>query len=71
MVLKNTLGRPWTARRSKQSNVKEINPEYSLEAEAPILWPPDAKSWLTGRDHDAGKKLGQQEKRLTEDEMVG
>ena len=71
MVLKNTLGRPWTARRSKQSNVKEINPEYSLEAEAPILWPPDAKSRLTGKDHDAGKKLGQQEERLREDEMVG
>ena len=71
MVLKNTLGRPWTARRSKQSNVKEINPEYSLEAEAPILWPPDAKSRLTGKDPDAGKKLGQQEERLREDEMVG
>ena len=40
---------PWTARRSNQSIVKEISPEYSLErtdaeAEAPILWPPDAKS---------------------------
>ena len=38
---------PWTARRSNQSVLKEINPEYSLEglvAEAPILWPPDSKS---------------------------
>ena len=40
---------PWTARRSNQSIVKEISPEYSLErtdaeAEAPILWPPDAKN---------------------------
>ena len=37
---------PWTARRSNLSILKEINPEYSLEAEAdtPILWPPDAKS---------------------------
>ena len=40
---------PWTARRSDQSILKEISPEYSLEgtdaeAEAPILWPPDAKS---------------------------
>ena len=42
--------------------LKEINPEYSLErhakAEAPILWPPDAKSWLTGKDPDAGKDWG-------------
>ena len=37
---------PWTARRSNQSILKEISPEYSLdaEAEAPILWPPDAKN---------------------------
>ena len=50
---------PWTARRSNQSVVKEINPEYSLEgdaeAEAPILWPPDARSQLIGKDPDAGK----------------
>ena len=38
-------------------------------AEAPILWPPDAKSWLTGKDPDAGKDWGQ-EKRATEVEMV-
>ena len=55
VVLKKALGRPWTARRSKQSNIKEINPGYSLEAEAPILWPPDAKSWLIGKVCDAGK----------------
>ena len=35
---------PWTAGRSNQSILKEINPEYSLESEAPILWPPDVKS---------------------------
>ena len=40
------------------------------EAEVPILWPPDAKSQLTGKDPDAGKDWGQ-EKRATEDEMVG
>ena len=48
---------PWTARRSNQSILKKINPEYSLtnaEAEAPILWPPDAESQL-GKDRDAGK----------------
>ena len=49
----------WIA-RSNQSILKEINPEYSLEglmleAEAPILWPPDAKSQLIGKDPDAGK----------------
>ena len=42
-----------------------------VEAETPILWPPDAKSWLTGEDPDAGKDSGQEEKGTTEDEMVG
>ena len=46
---------PWTARRSNQSILKEINPEYSLEGEAPILWPPDVKSRLIGKDPDAGE----------------
>ena len=41
------------------------------EAEAPILWPPDVKSWLTGKDPDAGKDGRQEEKGTTEDEMVG
>ena len=41
------------------------------EAETPILWPPDAKSQLTGKDPDAGKDWGQEEKGMTEDEMVG
>ena len=41
------------------------------EAEAPILWPPDAKSLLIGKDPDAGKDWGQVEKGVTEDEMVG
>ena len=42
-----------------------------VEAETPILWPPDAKSWLTGKDPDSGKDWGQEEKRTTEDEMAG
>ena len=41
------------------------------EAEAPILWPPDVKNWLTGKDPDAGKDWSQEEKGTTEDEMVG
>ena len=50
----------WTARRSNQSVLKEINPEYSIgrtdaEAEAPIFWLPDAKSRLFGKDPDTGK----------------
>ena len=52
-----------------------MSPEYSLEgtdseAEAPILWPPDVKNWLIGKDYDAGKDW-RQEKGMTEDEMVG
>ena len=42
-----------------------------VEAETPILWPPDAKSWLIGKDPDAGKDWGQEEKGTTEDEIVG
>ena len=41
-----------------------------VEAETPILWPPDAKSWLIWKDADAGKDWGQEEKGMTEDEMV-
>ena len=67
---------PWTARRSNQSILKEINPEYSLEelmaeAEAPTLWPPDVKSQLIRKDPDAGKDSRQSEKGMTEHEMVG
>ena len=42
-----------------------------VEAETPILWPPDAMSWLIWKDTDAGKDWGQEEKGMTEDEMVG
>ena len=41
-----------------------------VEAENPVLWPPDAKSWLIGKDPDAGKDWGREEKGMTEDEMV-
>ena len=40
------------------------------KAETPILWPPDAKSWLIGKDSDAGRDWGQEEKEMTEDEMA-
>ena len=56
---------PWTARRSNQSILKEINPGISLEAKAetPVLWPPHAKSWLIGKDSDAREGWRQKEKR--------
>ena len=43
----------------------------ATEAEAPILWPPDGKNWLTEKDSDAGQGWRQEEKGLTEDEMDG
>ena len=65
---------PWTARRSNQSILKEISPEYSLEGLilklAPTLCPPDVKTRLIKKDPDAGKGW-RQEKGTTEDEMVG
>ena len=66
----------WTARRSNQSILMEISPEYSLEglnaeAEIPILWPPDAKNLLIGKDPDAGKDLKAGGEGDDRDEMVG
>ena len=43
----------------------------NAEAEAPVIWPPDAKNWLIGKEPDAGKDWRQEEKGTTEDEMVG
>ena len=66
---------PWTARRSNQSILKEISPGISLEGMMlklkPVLWPPDVKSWLIGKDSDAGRDWEQEEKGTTEDEMAG
>ena len=42
-----------------------------FEAETPIFWPPDAKNWLIGKDNDVGKDRRQEEKGMTEDEMIG
>jgi len=61
-----------TARRSNQSILKEISPGMNdAKAETPVLWPPHAKSWLIGKDSDAGRDWGQEEKGTTEDEMAG
>ena len=65
----------WTVRRSKPVNPKgnqswKFTGRTDAEAEALILWPPDANSWLIRKDPDAGKDWRQEEKGTTEDEMV-
>ena len=74
VVLEKTLESPLDSNEIQLVNLKEISPEYSLdkaEAEAPMLWPPDVKNWLIGKDPNAGKDWRQEEKGMTEDEMVG
>ena len=68
VVLEKTLESPLGCKE-----IKPVNPKgnHHAEAEAPVLWPPDAKSWLTGKDPDDGKDWRQEEKGTTEDEMVG
>ena len=76
VVLEKTLESPL--------DCKEIQPVHSewdqpwdffgrndAEAETPVLWPPHAKGWLIGKDSDAGRDWGQEEKRTPEDEMAG
>ena len=71
-------------RRESPLDCKEIQPVHpkgdqswvfigrtDVEAETPIVWPPDAKSWLIWKDPDAGKDWRQEEKETTEDEIVG
>ena len=73
VVLEKTLKSP--------KEIKPVNPKVNqswifigrtdAEAETPILWPPDGKNWLIGKDPAAGKDWGQEEKGTMEDEMVG
>ena len=73
MVLEKTLESPLDRKEVKPVNPKGNQPWIFIgktNAEAPILWPPDAKNWLIGKDTDAGKDW-RQEKGTTEDEMVG
>ena len=75
-MLKKTLESPLDCREIKPVNPKGNQPwiftgRTDAEGEAQILWPPDAKSWLIGKDPDAGKDWGQEENGATEDEMVG
>ena len=67
MVLEKTLEHPLNSKEIKPVNPKGNQPWIFIggtdaETEAPILWPPDAKSWLNGKDPDAGKDWGQEEK---------
>ena len=74
MVLEKTLESPLDSKEIKPVNPKENQPwifigRTDAKAEAPILWPPDAKSLLIGKD-PAGGKDWRQEKGMTDDEMV-
>ena len=76
VVLEKTLENPLDCREIKPVNSKENQPwifigRTDAEAEAPILWPPDAKKWLIRKDREAWKDWRQEEKGMTEDEMVG
>ena len=74
VVLKKTFESPLDSKEIKPVNPKGNQPWIligSTDAEAPVLWPPDAKSWLIGKDPDAGKDWRQEERGMTEDEMVG
>ena len=76
VVLEKTLESPLDCQEIKPVNLKGNQPwiffgRTDAEAEAPILWPPDAKNWLTGKDPDAGKDWMLVEKGKTLDEMLG
>ena len=76
VVLEKTLKCPLDCKEIQPVNPKRNQPwifigRTGAEAEAPILWPPDAKSRFIGKDPDVGKDWRQEEKGTTEDEMVG
>ena len=76
VMLEKIFESPLDCQEIKPVNPKGNQPRKLIgrtdaEVEAPILWPPDAKNWLIGKDSDAGKDWRQQEKGATEDEMVG
>ena len=76
VVLEKTLESPLDCKEIKPINHKGnqswiFTGRTEAEPESPILWPPDVKNWLTGKDSHAGKDRGQEEKGVTQDEMVG
>ena len=75
VVLEKTLEGSLGSKEIKSVNPKGNQPwlfieRTDVEAEAPILWPPDVKSWLTGKDPDSGNDWRQKKKGAAEDEMV-
>ena len=73
VVLEKTVESPLDSKEIKPVHLKGNQSWIFIgrtDAEAPILWPPDLKSWLTGKDPDAGNDWGQEEKGAAEDEMV-
>ena len=73
--VKKTLESPLSCKEIKPVNLKVNQPwifigRTDTEAEAPIPWPRDVKNWLVGIESDAGKELRQEEKGMTEDEML-
>ena len=76
VALEKTLESPLDSKK-----IQPVHPKGNLswiffgrtdaEAETPILWPPDAKNWLIGKDPDAGRDWRQEKKGMTEDEMIG
>ena len=76
VVLEKTLESPLDSKEIKPVNPKGIQSwifigRTDVKAETPILWPPDMKSWITGKDPDGGKDGRQEEKGVTENEVVG
>ena len=75
VVLEKTLESPLDCKEIQPVHPKGGQPWVFFggthaEAETPVLWPPHAKSWLIGKDSDAGRDWGQEEKGMTEDEMA-
>ena len=76
MVLEKTLESPLDCKEiqpihSKADQLGDFCGRNDAKADAPVLWPPHAKSRLIGKDSDAGRDWGQEEKGMTEDEMAG
>ena len=80
MLLNCVVGKDSTENRLDCKEIQPVHPKGNqswifigrtdAEAETPILWPPNTKNWLTGKDPDAGKDLRWEEKEMTGDEMV-
>ena len=75
MVLEKTLEGPLDCKEIQLVHSEDQSWDFfggnDAEAETPVLWPPHAKSGLIGKDSDAGRDWGQEEKGTTEDEMAG